>query len=50
MITRLITNDADTDKINTDSMVQLVSAIGVTNNMDGMYKCLLGNKIAIIVG
>lgn len=32
VITRLITNDADNDKSNTDSMVQLV---GVTNNMDG---------------
>ena len=38
VITRLIIDDADTDKINTDSTVHLVSAIGVTNNMDGTYK------------
>lgn len=29
-------DDADTDKINTDSMVQLVSAIGMTDNMNGI--------------
>lgn len=35
MITRLIINDADTDKSNIDSMVQLISAIGMTDSMDG---------------
>ena len=35
VITRLITEDADTDKINTDSTVHLVSATGMTSNMDG---------------
>ena len=35
VITRLITEDADTNENNTDSIVHLVSAIGVTNNMDG---------------
>lgn len=38
VIIRLITDDADTDKINTDSMVQLISATGGTDNMDGTYK------------
>ena len=37
VITRLMTDDADTDKINTDSVVHLVSAIGTTDNMDGMF-------------
>lgn len=35
VITRLITEDADSDKINTDSTVYLVSATGTTSNMDG---------------
>ena len=38
VITRLIVNDDDTDEINTDSMIQLVSAFGVTNNStEGMF-------------
>ena len=40
VITNLITDDADTDKINTDSMIQLVSAIGMANSMDGMFNLI----------
>lgn len=36
VIATLVTSDADTDEINTNSTVHLVSAIGVTSNMDGM--------------
>ena len=35
VITRLITEDADTNEANTDSIVHLVSAIDVTNKVDG---------------
>ena len=41
VVTNLITDDADTDKINTDSMIHLVSAIGMANSMDGMFNWLL---------
>ena len=37
VFTRLFVNDDDTDEVNTDSMIQLVSAFGVTNNTEGMY-------------
>jgi len=37
VFTRLIVNDDDTDEVNTDSMIQLVSAFGVTNITEGTY-------------
>ena len=37
VITRLIVNDDDTDEINTDSMIQLVSVFSVTNSTEGMF-------------